>query len=44
MKNNFVTLKQVYEAAKIWYGSYNRDSLCLAENRLMKGEKIYENS
>lgn len=41
--NNFVTQGQVYKAAIHWYGStVNRDELCLAENRLMRGEVPYE--
>jgi hypothetical protein len=37
--NNFVTERQVYVAAMFWYGSFSLDACCLAEVRLMKGEK-----
>lgn len=29
----------ICEAAWIWYKEQDRDTLCLAENRLMRGEK-----
>lgn len=35
----FNTLPEVYRAALIWYGDWDIDSLCLAENRLARGEK-----
>lgn len=38
-KNTFNTLAQVYRAAKIWYGDYSLNSCCLAECRLMRGER-----
>lgn len=34
------TLQDIYKAAKYWYNSYDRGSLCLAENRLMRGKTI----
>jgi len=38
--NNFLTLSQVYAAAMKWYGKMDIDSCCLAECRLMRGEKV----
>lgn len=38
-KDTFQTIQQVYTAAEFWYGATDRDSLCLAENRLMRGER-----
>ena len=35
-------LKIIYRAALFWYGKSDLDSCCLAENRLMKGEKLGE--
>lgn len=32
------TLVEVHKAALLWYGRQDRDSCCLAENRLMRGE------
>ena len=40
--NYFVTQKQVYTAANHWYGRWDIDHCCLAENRLAKGEVPYE--
>lgn len=37
-KNTFWTLSQIHKAAYAWYGRIDRDSCCLAEVRLMKGE------
>lgn len=34
----FYTLQEVHRAAWIWYKKSDRDSCCLAENRLMRGE------
>ena len=36
------TLEQVRKAAIVWYGKTDIDSMCLAENRLMRGEKPVE--
>lgn len=33
------TLGEIHKAAYFWYGNSEMDSCCLAENRLMKGEK-----
>lgn len=33
------TLLQVYKAARLWYGSTDNDMVCLAENRLNRGER-----
>lgn len=38
-EDTFNTLKDVYDAAWRWYGKQDRDSCCLAEVRLMKGER-----
>ena len=35
-------LKSISYAAFFWYGKSDLDSCCLAENRLMKGEKLGE--
>ena len=32
-------IKTIYRAAWFWYGKSDIDSCCLAENRLMRGEK-----
>ena len=32
-------IKTIRRAAWFWYGSSDIDSCCLAENRLMRGEK-----
>lgn len=34
----FITQKQMYTASIMWYNSVDINSLCLAENRLNKGE------
>lgn len=36
---NFYTLAQVHAAAWYWYGKNDIDSCCLAECRLMRGER-----
>ena len=33
------SLSDIRRAAWIWYGLQDQDTLCLAENRLMKGHK-----
>lgn len=33
------TLMEVYKAADLWYGSFDIDSCCRAECRLMRGER-----
>lgn len=38
-ENTFNTLKEVYDASWYWYGRADIDSCCLAELRLMKGER-----
>lgn len=39
--NSFIpNTELIYEAAKEWYGATDLNSLCLAELRLMKGDKI----
>lgn len=37
-------LKTIRRAAWFWYGSSDIDSCCLAENRLMRGEKPENNT
>lgn len=32
------TLVEVHKAARLFYGKQDKDSCCLAENRLMRGE------
>jgi len=36
---NLFTLVQVHKAANLWYGKSDIDHACLAENRLMRGER-----
>lgn len=38
-KHTFNTIQDIYHAAQVWYGSSDNDSVCLAECRLMRGEK-----
>lgn len=33
------TEKQITIAARMWYNNTDLDNLCLAENRLMRGER-----
>ena len=39
-KNTFYPYAKVNFAALIWYGDTDRDSCCLAENRLHRGEEM----
>lgn len=36
--DSFVGPKQIRDAARKWYGIADRDTCCLAENRLHRGE------
>ena len=37
--DSFFGQSAISHAARIWYGNTDLDSLCLAENRLHRGEK-----
>jgi len=38
MTKRMFTILEVYKASRHWYGKTDDDSLCLAENRLNRGE------
>lgn len=37
--NYFFSEREIRQASKVWYGNTDFDSLCLAENRLARGEQ-----